>query len=117
MDKSVYNILYLSSWGLVQPGILSVPELCHHLAEAWVSIAVLTTGMIQYKRLNPGKVRTTPDEEKENLILYTCICLHMEAPLLNDVFNIHHIGLVRVFQRSFRNKFDMVIFLFSLFLK
>ncbi|XP_053194453.1 reticulophagy regulator 3 [Scomber japonicus] len=43
------------SWGLVQPGILSVPELCHHLAEAWVSIAVLTTNMIQYKRLNPGK--------------------------------------------------------------
>lgn len=43
------------SWGLVQPGILSVPELCHHIAEAWVSGAVLTSSMLQYKRLNPGK--------------------------------------------------------------
>lgn len=43
------------SWGLVQPGILSVPELCHHIAEAWVSGAVLTSSLIQYKRLNPGK--------------------------------------------------------------
>ncbi|XP_044036110.1 reticulophagy regulator 3 isoform X1 [Siniperca chuatsi] len=43
------------SWGLVQPGILSVPELCHHIAEAWVSGAVLTSSMVQYKRHNPGK--------------------------------------------------------------
>lgn len=43
------------SWGLVQPGILSVPELCHHIAEAWVSGAVLTSSLLQYKRLNPGK--------------------------------------------------------------
>ncbi|XP_029013889.2 reticulophagy regulator 3 [Betta splendens] len=43
------------SWGLVQPGILSVPELCHHLAEAWVSGAVLTSSVIQYKRAYPGK--------------------------------------------------------------
>ncbi|XP_047427185.1 reticulophagy regulator 3 [Mugil cephalus] len=42
------------SWGLVQPGILSVPELCHHIAEAWVSAAVLTSSMVQYKRQNPG---------------------------------------------------------------
>uniref|UniRef100_A0A8C6WPU6 Reticulophagy regulator family member 3 n=1 Tax=Neogobius melanostomus TaxID=47308 RepID=A0A8C6WPU6_9GOBI len=45
----------LCSWGLVQPGILSVPELCHHVAEAWVSGAVVTSSMLQYKRLNPGK--------------------------------------------------------------
>lgn len=43
------------SWGLVQPGILSVPELCHHIAEAWVSGAVLMSNLMQYKRLNPGK--------------------------------------------------------------
>ncbi|KAM7386991.1 hypothetical protein PAMA_009563 [Pampus argenteus] len=43
------------SWGLVQPGILSVPELCHHIAEAWVSGAVLASSVVQYKRLNPGK--------------------------------------------------------------
>ncbi|XP_033826929.1 reticulophagy regulator 3 [Periophthalmus magnuspinnatus] len=43
------------SWGLMQPGILSVPELCHHIAEAWVSGAVVTSSMLQYKRHNPGK--------------------------------------------------------------
>ncbi|XP_014834409.1 PREDICTED: protein FAM134C isoform X1 [Poecilia mexicana] len=42
------------SWGLVQPGVLSVPELCHHLAEAWVSASVFTSTMAQYKRQNPG---------------------------------------------------------------
>lgn len=63
--KVFFNIVYLSSWGLVQPGILSVPELCHHIAEAWVSGAVLTSNMVQYKRLNPGKVRTTHDMEKK----------------------------------------------------
>ncbi|XP_069004790.1 reticulophagy regulator 3 [Embiotoca jacksoni] len=43
------------SWGLVQPGILSVPELCHHIAEASVSGAVLASSVVQYKRQNPGK--------------------------------------------------------------
>ncbi|XP_060883170.1 reticulophagy regulator 3 [Labrus mixtus] len=43
------------SWGLVQPGIVSVPELCHHIAEAWVSTAVLTCSVVQYKQQNPGK--------------------------------------------------------------
>lgn len=42
------------SWGLVQPDILSVPELCHHIAEAWVSAIVLASGVVQYKRRNPG---------------------------------------------------------------
>ncbi|XP_061701423.1 reticulophagy regulator 3 [Syngnathoides biaculeatus] len=43
------------SWGLVQPGVLSVPELCHHVAEAWVSAVVLGSNVIQFKRLNPGR--------------------------------------------------------------
>ncbi|XP_030262562.1 reticulophagy regulator 3 [Sparus aurata] len=43
------------SWGLVQPGIISVPELCHHMAEAWVSLVVLTSSVLQYKQHNPGK--------------------------------------------------------------
>ncbi|XP_053708723.1 reticulophagy regulator 3 [Synchiropus splendidus] len=43
------------SWGLVQPNILSVPEMCHHLAEAWVSCTVLASMLIQYKRNKPGK--------------------------------------------------------------
>ncbi|XP_077412780.1 reticulophagy regulator 3 [Vanacampus margaritifer] len=43
------------SWGLVQPGILSVPELCHHVAEAWVSAIVLASNLSQFKRLNPGR--------------------------------------------------------------
>ncbi|XP_054463592.1 reticulophagy regulator 3 [Anoplopoma fimbria] len=43
------------SWGLVQPDILSVPELCHHIAEAWVSAAVFTSSVVQFKHHNPGK--------------------------------------------------------------
>ncbi|XP_061761351.1 reticulophagy regulator 3 isoform X2 [Nerophis ophidion] len=43
------------SWGLVQPGVLSVPELCHHVAEAWVSGLVLASSALQFKRRNPGK--------------------------------------------------------------
>lgn len=42
----------------MQPGIISVPELCHHMAEAWVSLVVLTSSVLQYKQHNPGKVRT-----------------------------------------------------------
>ncbi|XP_061080232.1 reticulophagy regulator 3-like isoform X2 [Conger conger] len=43
------------SWGLVHPGILSVPELCHHMAEAWVSALTLTASCVKFKRQNPGK--------------------------------------------------------------
>lgn len=42
------------SWGLVHPGTLSVPELCHHIAEAWVSGVFLKSSIVQYKRQNPG---------------------------------------------------------------
>lgn len=54
-----FKALCLSSWGLVQPGILSVPELCHHLAEVWVSSSIFTSSMVEYKRQNPGNVRLT----------------------------------------------------------
>lgn len=50
-----------SSWGLVQPGILSVPELCHHMAEAWVSATILASSVVQYKRQNPGTVKIICD--------------------------------------------------------
>uniref|UniRef100_A0A4W5P8P2 Reticulophagy regulator family member 3 n=1 Tax=Hucho hucho TaxID=62062 RepID=A0A4W5P8P2_9TELE len=43
------------SWGLVQPGVLSVPELCHHIAEVWVSGLAFTSSLVQFKRHNPGK--------------------------------------------------------------
>ncbi|KAK7174590.1 hypothetical protein R3I93_001715 [Phoxinus phoxinus] len=43
------------SWGLVQPGTLSVPELCHHLAEIWVTGSSCATYIVQFKRQNPGK--------------------------------------------------------------
>nr|XP_046272416.1 reticulophagy regulator 3 isoform X3 [Scatophagus argus] len=43
------------SWGLVQPGVLSVPELCHHMAEAWVSVVIFSSSLMQYKQHNPGK--------------------------------------------------------------
>ncbi|XP_036409278.1 reticulophagy regulator 3-like [Megalops cyprinoides] len=43
------------SWGLVQPGILSVPELCHHMAEAWVTGSSFGTSCLHFKRHSPGK--------------------------------------------------------------
>ncbi|KAL0992804.1 hypothetical protein UPYG_G00098680 [Umbra pygmaea] len=43
------------SWGLVQPGVLSVPELCHLIAELWVSGLALTSSLVRFKRHNPGK--------------------------------------------------------------
>ncbi|XP_016134570.1 protein FAM134C-like [Sinocyclocheilus grahami] len=43
------------SWGLVQPGTLSVPELCHHLAKVWVTGSSCATDIVQFKRQNPGK--------------------------------------------------------------
>lgn len=51
--------VFVFSWGMVQPDILSVPELCHHVAEAWVSTTVLASGVLQYKHQNPGTVRST----------------------------------------------------------
>ncbi|KAJ8344713.1 hypothetical protein SKAU_G00289060 [Synaphobranchus kaupii] len=43
------------SWGLVHPGILSVPELCHHMAEAWVSGLSFQARCVTFKRQNSGK--------------------------------------------------------------
>ncbi|XP_051987228.1 reticulophagy regulator 3-like [Xyrauchen texanus] len=43
------------SWGLVQPGILSVPELCHHMAEVWITGSSCAADIVQFKRQNPGK--------------------------------------------------------------
>ncbi|XP_030649541.1 reticulophagy regulator 3 [Chanos chanos] len=43
------------SWGLVQPGTLSVPELCHHMAELWVSGSTWVSSTVNYKRQSPGK--------------------------------------------------------------
>ncbi|KAM9393948.1 reticulophagy regulator 3 isoform 1-T1 [Pholidichthys leucotaenia] len=54
-NRTPTMLLLLCSWGLVQPGILSVPELCHHIAEAWVSGVVLTSSLVQYKQQNAGK--------------------------------------------------------------
>lgn len=59
VDADVCASVFAFSWGLVQPDILSVPELCHHVAEAWVSATVLASGVVQYKHRNPGTVRST----------------------------------------------------------
>ncbi|XP_028663111.1 reticulophagy regulator 2 [Erpetoichthys calabaricus] len=37
------------------PQLLSVPELCHHLAESYLTFNLYAQEMIQYKRQNPGK--------------------------------------------------------------
>ncbi|KAL7850253.1 hypothetical protein SRHO_G00196020 [Serrasalmus rhombeus] len=43
------------SWGLVQPGTLSVPELCHHMAELWVTGSSCAADIARFKQHNPGK--------------------------------------------------------------
>lgn len=73
---SLGYLFYFYSWGLVQPGIISVPELCHHMAEAWVSLVVLTSSVLQYKQHNPGKVRT-----KHNTKIYFVWVLGFRKPL------------------------------------
>ncbi|NXX74507.1 RETR3 regulator, partial [Urocolius indicus] len=43
------------SWGYIHPRLLGVPELCHHLAEAWVSGTDFFSNLLIFKRQNPGK--------------------------------------------------------------
>ncbi|KAG5280006.1 hypothetical protein AALO_G00083900 [Alosa alosa] len=43
------------SWGVVQPGTLSVPELCQHMAELWVACVSCSAGLVNFKRRSPGK--------------------------------------------------------------
>ncbi|XP_035254386.1 reticulophagy regulator 3-like [Anguilla anguilla] len=43
------------SWGLVHPGTLSVPELCHHMAEAWVSGSSFAGSCVKFKQEHSGK--------------------------------------------------------------
>ncbi|XP_025047302.1 reticulophagy regulator 2 [Alligator sinensis] len=38
-----------------QPHLLSVPELCHCLAESWVTFRLYLQELLQYKRQNPAK--------------------------------------------------------------
>ncbi|XP_028560952.2 reticulophagy regulator 3 isoform X1 [Podarcis muralis] len=43
------------SWGYVHPRLLSVPELCHYLAEGWVTGDSFMRNLLGFKRQNPGK--------------------------------------------------------------
>uniref|UniRef100_A0A6J0U0A4 Reticulophagy regulator 3 isoform X1 n=1 Tax=Pogona vitticeps TaxID=103695 RepID=A0A6J0U0A4_9SAUR len=43
------------SWGCVHPRLLSVPELCHYLAEGWVTGDSFMRNLLGFKRQNPGK--------------------------------------------------------------
>ncbi|XP_023059818.1 reticulophagy regulator 3 isoform X2 [Piliocolobus tephrosceles] len=43
------------SWGFVHPRLLSVPELCHHVAEVWVSGTIFIRNVLLFKKQNPGK--------------------------------------------------------------
>ncbi|EHB02803.1 Protein FAM134C, partial [Heterocephalus glaber] len=49
------NALDNESWGFVHPRLLSVPELCHHVAEAWVSGTIFIRNLLLFKKQNPGK--------------------------------------------------------------
>ncbi|XP_073428417.1 reticulophagy regulator 3 [Dendrobates tinctorius] len=43
------------SWGFVHPRLLSVPELCHHAAEVWVTLTNFLKNLKVFKSENPGK--------------------------------------------------------------
>ncbi|XP_062988208.1 reticulophagy regulator 3 isoform X2 [Elgaria multicarinata webbii] len=43
------------SWGYIHPRLLSVPELCHYLAEGWVTGDSFMRNLLGFKRQNPGK--------------------------------------------------------------
>ncbi|XP_054848747.1 reticulophagy regulator 3 [Eublepharis macularius] len=43
------------SWGYVHPQHLSVPELCHYLAEGWITADSFMRSLLGFKRHNPGK--------------------------------------------------------------
>ncbi|KAM8945321.1 reticulophagy regulator 3 [Pelodytes ibericus] len=49
------NELDNESWGFVHPRLLSVPELCHYAAEAWVSLTTFLRNLLVFKKENPGK--------------------------------------------------------------
>lgn len=58
-SKIVFLLLSVSSEGVTsgaQPHLLSVPELCHCLAESWVTFRLYLQELLQYKRQNPAKV-------------------------------------------------------------
>lgn len=58
-SKVVFSLLSVSSEGVTsgaQPHLLSVPELCHCLAESWVTFRLYLQELLQYKRQNPAKV-------------------------------------------------------------
>lgn len=50
------------SWGYVHPRLLGLPELCHHLAEGWVTGTNFLSNLFVFKRQNPGKVRMCSSE-------------------------------------------------------
>ncbi|NXJ73942.1 RETR2 regulator, partial [Trogon melanurus] len=57
-SKIVFLLLSVSSEGVTsgaQPHLLSVPELCHCLAESWVTFRLYLQELLQYKRQNPAK--------------------------------------------------------------
>ncbi|KAF2985931.1 hypothetical protein EK904_006723, partial [Melospiza melodia maxima] len=43
------------SWGYVHPRLLGLPELCHHLAEGWVTGTNFLNNLFVFKRQSPGK--------------------------------------------------------------
>lgn len=49
------NELDNESWGFVHPRLLSVPELCHYAAKAWVSLTTFLRNLLLFKTENPGK--------------------------------------------------------------
>ncbi|KAM4622814.1 reticulophagy regulator 3 isoform 2-T2 [Discoglossus pictus] len=55
LGASKPNELDGESWGYVHPRLLSVPELCHHAAEGWVTWTTFLRNLLVFKTENPGK--------------------------------------------------------------
>lgn len=54
-DAFLFPLFFRESMS-VQPRLLSVAELSHHLAESYLTCTLYVQEMLQYKRQNHGKV-------------------------------------------------------------
>ncbi|KAG8446656.1 hypothetical protein GDO86_014199 [Hymenochirus boettgeri] len=55
LEAARTNELDSESWGFVHPRLLSVPELCYHAADLWVSLTTFLRNLLLFKTENPGK--------------------------------------------------------------
>ncbi|XP_060704500.1 reticulophagy regulator 3 isoform X1 [Hemiscyllium ocellatum] len=54
-DSDAESYFFPCSWGLVHPKLLSVPELCHRMADLSLSAERFLKNLYHFKKQNPGK--------------------------------------------------------------